>query len=107
MGVDQVDLSLPDRGGHPPGDAPVAARPAVQAHQVGPLAEHLLADAADRVEAEDRRGDAAGEPADHLPDEHLGPGHLHDVEHESDAERAGHAGGRVGAGYGPAGPGYG
>ena len=52
-----------------------------------PSLPQLLAEGADGVQTEDDRLDSSPQAPDRLRDQHFGPGHLHDVEDEADADR--------------------
>src|SRR5438445_11835527 len=90
MSVNHVESAFADRLRHAKADAPVAAGPPIKANEFDSLALHFLADAADCIEAEDRRNDPITESENHFSDQHFGPSHLHHVQDEPDAQGTAH-----------------
>ena len=87
MSVQNLDAAGPAGCGESPGDAPIETRTTIETKNRHALRLQFLTQRADGVEAEHRRLDATAETANRLRDEHLGTGHLHDVDHETHPDR--------------------
>ena len=105
MRVNHLNVARADRAGHLPADAEVAPGTPAEAHEIDAFGNEFFADAADRVEAKDRRRDAVAQAPNGLAHEHFGPGHLHQVNDERDPQLPHYC--DTATGLGMAGYGYG
>ena len=87
MGVNDIDRAVSQLPNQPPGEPPVAPRAATKRDHRDSFLPQALTQWTNVIETDDGGVNPAAKTPDGFGHQDLGTGHLHDVEHESNADR--------------------